>query len=113
MPWQAISSAGLALGTCGVAGIGYMAIVVRRARRQTGYAPVLEDWLWHCIFPLIAYVTLLLTALVLRRDPPRCLLVIGATALLLLFSGIHNAWDSVTYIAGQLARHPDGPPDQK
>jgi hypothetical protein len=25
--------------------------------------------------------------------------VIGAAALLLLFVGIHNAWDAVTYIA--------------
>ncbi|MEP6993322.1 MAG: hypothetical protein ABI968_02285 [Acidobacteriota bacterium] len=25
--------------------------------------------------------------------------VIGATTLLLLFIGIHNAWDTVTYIA--------------
>jgi hypothetical protein len=27
------------------------------------------------------------------------LFVIGATALLLLFIGIHNAWDTVTYVA--------------
>jgi hypothetical protein len=25
--------------------------------------------------------------------------VVGATAVLLLFVGIHNAWDAVTYIA--------------
>src|SRR3989454_1415750 len=35
--------------------------------RQTRYVPVLEDWLWHCVFPLIAYLTLLVAALVLQR----------------------------------------------
>src|SRR6266566_1452555 len=96
------------LGPVGVAGIVYMAVVIRRARRQTRYAPVLEDWLWHCAFPLIAYVTLLVAALALERDPPMCLLWIGATALLLLFIGIHNAWDAVTYIATQQPQHREG-----
>ncbi len=113
IPWRSISSAGLSLGALGAAGIVYMLIVIRRALRQKGYAPVLEDWLWHVVFPLIAYVTLLAAALLLRRDPPRCLLVIGATALLLLFIGIHNAWDAVTYIATQQPQHREGPPGQK
>ena len=113
VPWRAVSNAGLALGAVGVAGIVYMAVVIRRALRQKRYVPVLEDWLWHCTFPLIAYVTLLVAALLLRRDPPRCLLVIGATALLLLFIGIHNAWDAVTYIATQQPQHTEGPPDRK
>jgi len=113
VPWRVVSNAGLALGAVGVAGIVYMAVVIRRARGQKRYVPVLEDWLWHCAFPLIAYVTLLVTALLLRRDPPQCLLVIGATALLLLFIGIHNAWDAVTYIATQQPQHPEGPPDRR
>jgi len=113
VPWRAVSNAGLALGPVGLAGIVYMAVVIRRALRQTRYVPVLEDWLWHCTFPLIAYVTLLVAALLLRRDPARCLLVMGAAALLLLFIGIHNAWDAVTYIATQQPQHTEGPRDQK
>jgi len=113
VPWRAVSSAGLALGASGVGGIVYMLVVIRRARGQKGYAPVLEDWLWHCTFPFIAYVTLLVAALALGRDPGRCLLVIGTTALLLLFIGIHNAWDAVIYIATQQPRHPQGPSDEK
>ena len=34
VPWHAISSAGLVLGACGMAGIVYMLVVVRRARGQ-------------------------------------------------------------------------------
>jgi hypothetical protein len=60
---------------------------------------VLEDWIWHCALPLIAYMALFVAAIVLQSDPATSLFVVGGTALLLLFVGIHNAWDSVVYIA--------------
>src|SRR5437879_10198134 len=56
VPWRAVANAALALGVVGVAGVGYLAVVIRRARRQTRYVPVLEDWLWHCILPVLGYV---------------------------------------------------------
>jgi hypothetical protein len=42
---------------------------------------------------------LLVAALMLRRDPRPYPFVVAATVLLLLFIGIHNAWDGVTYSA--------------
>lgn len=107
-PWPTLSSAGLCLGACGIAGVLYAVVVIRHTRRQTDYAPVFEDWLWHATFPLIAYATLLAAAVVLRRHPVPSLFVIAATALLLLFVGIHNAWDSVTYIAIARREKPEG-----
>ena len=98
-PWPTLSSIGLVLGVCGAAGVVYGVIVVVRARRQTGYRPVFEDWLWHAVLPLIAYALLLVAAVMFRSYPKQVLFVVGATALLLLFVGIHNAWDTVTYIA--------------
>ena len=98
-PWHGLSSVGLILGVCGLVGVVYGVIVVRRARRQTGYRPVWEDWLWHAVLPLIAYALILISAIVLRSYPQRALFVIATMALLLLFIGIHNAWDTVTYIA--------------
>jgi hypothetical protein len=68
-------------------------------RRQTDYQPVLEDWLWHTVFPLISYTTLVVAALLLPSNPAPALFVVGAATLLLLFIGIHNAWDNVTYLA--------------
>jgi len=111
-PWRALTNAGLALDACGATGVVYGVIVIRRARRQTGYTPVLEDWLWHAVFPLIAYAVLLVAAVALPRDPPAVLFVIGATALLLLFIGIHNAWDTVTYIAIERWQAPKEPGDK-
>ncbi len=98
-PWHGLSQVSLVLGICGLVGVVYEVIVVRRARRQTGYHPVFEDWLWHAVLPLIAYALLLGSAIALRSYSHRVLFVIAATALLLLFIGIHNAWDTVTYIA--------------
>jgi hypothetical protein len=98
-PWPTLSSADVVLAASGAAGIGYVALINRRAHRQTGYRPVFEDWLWHVALPLVAYVNLLAAALVLGRFVTTALFMVGATALLLLFIGIHNAWDTVTYVA--------------
>jgi hypothetical protein len=106
-PWSALSGTGLALGASGLAGIMYAAIVVqravaiavKRAKTQEGYRPVLEDWLWHAVLPFLAYAGLFAAALALRSHAASALFVAAAATLLLLFIGIHNAWDTVIYIA--------------
>jgi hypothetical protein len=103
-PWHRLSSAGLGIGLTGTAGFLYALLVIRRARRQTGYHPVPEDWLWHAALPLVSYGTLVVAALELRHHPDSSLFVIGAAAVLLLYVGIHNAWDTVTYIAVEQPR---------
>jgi hypothetical protein len=113
-PWGSLKSAGIALGGLGAAGLGYSFIVVRRARRQTDYQPVLEDWLWHTVFPIAAYSTIVIAAIKVAGDPARPLFAIAAATLSLVLIGIHNAWDTVTYIAlqqreGQGTRGQSGP----
>jgi len=103
-PWQALWNAGLLLGLCGLGGVTYVVIVVWRVRRQTDYQPVLEDWLWHTVLPLVSYTALLVAAIVLPGNPAPALFVTGAVTVLLLFTGIHNAWDNVIYIAVDLSR---------
>jgi hypothetical protein len=97
-PWPGLPSFRIALAFYGAAGVGYMIVVVRRTRRLTEYAAVLEDWLFHALFPLAAYSAVLIAAIGLRRATTFSLFTIGAAALLLLFAGLHNAWDTVTYI---------------
>lgn len=96
-PWPTFWSVSILLGLCGLAGVIYIIIVIRRARRQTDYEPVLEDWLWHIIFPLASYAALFVAAIVLPINPASALFVVGAAAVLFLFIGIHNSWDTVTY----------------
>jgi len=96
-PWQAITPAAVLWGLLGFSGMVYAAVVVRRMRRQAAYKPVFEDWLFHVLLPLAAYVTLAVTAFAAHWYLREALFGIGAVALLLLFVGIHNAWDGVTY----------------
>jgi hypothetical protein len=96
-PWQALWNAGLLLGLSGLGGMIYVVIVLRRVRRQTDYQLVLEDWLWHTVLPLVSYTALLVAAMLLPGYPAPALFVIAAGTVLLLFIGIHNAWDVVTY----------------
>ncbi len=97
-PWPSLFPASVALAICGLGGLAYGAIVIHRARRQTDYRPVWEDWLWYATFPCSAYAGLTLAALFLRTTTRLPVFVIGAAALGLLLVGIHNAWDSVTHI---------------
>ena len=103
-PWQALWNASLLLGLCGLGGVTYVVIVLRRVRRQSDYAPVLEDWLWHTVFPLVSYTALIVAAILLPGNPAPALFVTGAATLLLLFIGIHNAWDTVTYVVIELSQ---------
>jgi hypothetical protein len=112
-PWQSLSSVAIALGLCGIAGLGYTVIVIKRALNQPTYRLVFEDWLWHIVLPLIAYGLLLVSGIFLRGHAREVLFAVGATALLLLFIGIHNAWDAVTYIATQQPQQQEGAPDRK
>jgi hypothetical protein len=109
-PWHTLTRAAAVLGVCGLAGVGYVALVTRRARHQTTYEPVLEDWLFHSILPFVAYGMLAVAAALMARDLPESLFCIAAAALMLLFIGIHNAWDTVTYIATtRFMESKDGP----
>jgi hypothetical protein len=106
-PWQALWNADLLLGLTGLGGVTYAVIVVLRARRQSDYQLVLEDWLWYTAFPIVSYIAFFVAAILLLVNPAPALFVIAAATLVLLFTSIHNAWDSVTYIAVYLSQPED------
>ena len=97
-PWHSLRQGSLPVAALGLAGVFYSVEVLKRARRQRDYQPVFEDWLWHTVMPLLAYAALAVGGIVLGWKSTGALFVIGGAALLLMFVGIHNAWDTVTYI---------------
>jgi hypothetical protein len=105
-PWTSTTIPSVLLGLVGAAGAAYVLVVARRARRQRGYVPVLEDWVYHVMLPLASYAAVALAALSLGSHAAGALFAIGATTLMLLFVGIHNAWDAVTYVATSNADAP-------
>jgi hypothetical protein len=102
-PWPGLANVAIGLASCGAAGVVYALTVIRHARK-TAYRPDFEDWVWFAILPLHAYLALVVAAVLLPRHPQVCMFAIAATTLVLLFVGIHNAWDTVTYIAIQRRR---------
>jgi len=100
-PFQRFKDPAHVLGALALAGIVYVLIVLRRMLRQHGYKPVLEDWVWHFTLPMVAYAALFVGAAGLSHEQTWALFLVGAVSLLLLGIGIHNAWDTVTYLATQ------------
>jgi hypothetical protein len=110
-PWQAIFVVAAVWGLIGLGGLVYALIVTWRMIRQNAYKPVLEDWLFHSWLPLVAYAILALSALACSSHARLALFAVGGGALLLLFDGIHNAWDNVAYHV--LVRLPKKHADQR
>ncbi len=99
LPWPTLSSLGTILAICGAAGVLYALIVVRHARIQTGYKPDPDDWMWYIISPVLLYSAWTVAAILLAKQHTSALFAIAFIALMLLFLGIRNSWDTVTYIA--------------
>lgn len=96
-PWRSMDGPENTWALVGICGVIYSLIVTRRMRAQTAYRPVFEDWLFHSLLPLAAYALMAASAFAVRDDMYRAMFGVAAAVLLLLFVGIHNAWDAATY----------------
>ena len=97
IPWETVGSAAIAWGVLGLCGLIYTLSITRRMHTQSVYKPVFEDWLFHAVLPIAAYAALGISALAAVSSTRDALFGIGTAGLLLLFTGIHNAWDAVAY----------------
>ena len=98
-PGHTTASLSFCLIAVGLGGIAYSTSIILRIRREKAYAPVTSDWVWHILLPLVAYVCLLGSAAVFWVSAAAALYSVAAGALLLLYIGIHNAWDAATWMA--------------
>jgi hypothetical protein len=96
-PWHRVETAATLWGLVGLSGMVYTVIVARRLRTQTAYQPVFEDWAFHVLLPFVSYAALAVSAYEAPSHTRPALFQVAGAALLLLFIGIHNAWDAVTY----------------
>jgi hypothetical protein len=97
-PWRSLLSVSVALAACGLGGLVYTFVVIRRQRRQTYYKPVWQDWMWYAVSPCAVYGLLSLAGLLLPTRTAEAPFLVAVGALGLLCIGIHNAWDSVTHL---------------
>jgi hypothetical protein len=102
-PWGALAYPSAVIALIGLYGIGYVLRIVHRTRQLSSYQADLEDWICYAILPFAGYAAIFGGAIALPFAPSRALFALAGGALLLVFVGIRNAWDIVTYIAmGQL-----------
>jgi hypothetical protein len=97
IPWQTLLGPAVSYRVLALLGMLYELVVIRRMRTQNVYKPVLEDWAFHALLPFAAYATLATSAWLAVLHAASAMFGVAAAALLLLFVGIHNAWDAVTY----------------
>src|SRR3982074_417995 len=57
-PWTRLKDPAHVVGATALAGIVSLLVVLRRMLRQSAYKPVLEDWIWHQILPILGYAML-------------------------------------------------------
>ena len=111
-PWTSMTPVAWAMVLLGLGGLAYGVAVIRRARGQDEYEPVTSDWIWHTVLPNFGYATVLLAAFALTRSTEAALFILGGAALLFLFIGIRNSWDTITYIViTYRRRHQDPKPE--
>jgi len=108
-PWHSLNQVGAMLGFTGIYGVVYVLRVLYLAKRLTVYRPELEDWIWYTILPLVSYVVIVASAVLLPSAATRALFALGGAVVLLVLIGIHNAWDVVTYLALQQDDQPPSP----
>ncbi len=105
-PWHSLIYVTVLVGLIGLWGFAYsLRIIFRvifRIRPRSAYAPDLEDWIWYTILPFVSYAIILAGAVTIALHPPLGLFILAAAVIFLIFIGIRNAWDTVTYIATQL-----------
>jgi hypothetical protein len=100
VPWRAYTGVAVLVGLCGAYGVLYVSRVIYRTMHldTDTYTPDAEDWIWYNFVPLTAYLAILAGAIALSHITLQALFAVAGGALLLVFAGIRNAWDVVTYL---------------
>lgn len=98
VPWDGLMVAAMLWVAVGLAGVVYTLQVARRLRAQQIYDMEMEDWVFHMLLPIVAYAMLGAAGALAAYHAHTSLFVLAGGALMLLFIGIHNAWDNVTHM---------------
>lgn len=98
-PWRSLAYPAVVIAAIGLYGIVYVLRIMHWTRQLSTYVADLEDWIWYTILPFAGYAAISGGAIGLPFDPVQALFALAGGALLLVFVGIRNAWDIVTYIA--------------
>ena len=102
VPGHGRASLAICMSASGLVGSIYACMTTYRMyRMRVYYVPALADWIWNGILPVVSYLALIVASAAMLQHPRFSLYVIGSAALLLLYIGIHNAWDLAVWITAE------------
>ena len=107
-PWPGLPQLGCCLTLCALLGLAYSIRVLYHARSARSYTPDAEDWIWYLLLPFAGYAGLVAGGILLWMVQIWALRIPAVVGLLFLVIGIHNAWDTVTYL---VVHRPDISPE--
>jgi hypothetical protein len=100
MPHLHVVPLSCGFGVAGAAGLIYVGWIASQIRGpEIQYVPVVEDWVFNVIVPALVHGCLLLFAWLIWRHTQLTLYGVALVTLILLFTGIHNAWDIAVWMA--------------
>ena len=108
VPGQTPASLGFCLGDGNFDhGVSYgIGTILQLHRNRPLYVPVAEDWIWNAMLPTLCYLMLLIAGTLAPWHAPIALYATAGVSLLLLFIGIHNAWDIAVWFTAQRVGRP-------
>jgi hypothetical protein len=98
MPLRSISGLSVCVGMLGTLGVIYSLTIFVHAHKAE-YNPDVEDWIWYTALPLAAHFALVVSAVLLWKDVAWSLYVVATATMAFVLLGVHNSWDTVTYVA--------------
>ena len=99
VPWHGPNFLRMVIGAIGLLGLIYCGVIVRHMLAQKAYHPVLVDWISNVGGPVVAYGLLFAAAIMATTLPRQSFFGVAAASLLLLFIGVYNSWDAISYHA--------------
>jgi hypothetical protein len=109
-PWHSLLGPSVVLTLIGLSGFVYGIRILWRMAHRSDYRPGFDDWFWYAGMPVVAYLAILAAGVALSTNPEGALFALAAGTIALIYTGIRNAWDIVTFIAVEI-KSTDQPPD--
>jgi hypothetical protein len=115
VPGQTPFSVALCLAAAGLIGVIYsIGTALKLNSSRPEYVPVAADWIWNVLLPTLCYLGLVMAGALALSHAPIALYVTAGVSLLLLFIGIHNAWDIAVWFTAErpaAQRRASAPPE--
>lgn len=104
VPTHTFLSLGLMLGVGCVFGLAYAGYIGFRILRRGFTGVDIIDRLWYAATPVVAYLLLILAAVLLLLRLPLGIPVMAGALVILMLAGIRNAWDMMVWIVIKTTR---------